>query len=383
MRRTISIQVYPQGSYTTPLDDAPGNEVRLCYAVPVGNNLALGGIVPGLGFEYNDNGIWERDIDTDIINASRSDYYYLQYTQNSGTTWFNVAGYDPFYFNTKISLTKDSAATQPYIGNKSPSDLSTTESAIAVELSFDGTFTGGELLNDSYIREFYYAFSANNAQLEHSSYTKRTTIDNSITIPRLGTYSGLDCSIHAKLRILNPVTGEVSMYGEVKIEKLVVESVSEILSVDTPHNPAVLTSADIKEASLLGLNDAFTVVMPALSSRGQHSELAIQYGGETFRMVDGNLTSFSGTVIPCYAETITVPKPLFFSDDQTVYLARRIVTYDNHTDWVGKDGERAFEATLSNPAKVSILSDNILDALVNAVIAKTETSTGETLARKS
>jgi hypothetical protein len=50
---------------------------------------------------------------------------------------------------------------------------------------------------------------------------------------------------------------------------------------------------------------------------------------------------------------------------------------------VGKDGERAFKATLSNPAKVSILSDNILDALVNAVIAKTETSTGETLARKS
>lgn len=380
MRRTISIQVYPQGSYTTPLDDTPGNEVRLCYAVPVGNNLALGGIVPGLGFEYNDNGIWERDIDTDIINASRSDYYYLQYTQDSGTTWLNVAGYDPFYFNTKISLTKDSVTTQPYIGNKSPNDLSVSESAIAVVVSFDGLFVGGGAIPEGYIREFYYNFSSTETP---GTYSKISTLDNSVTIQRIGSSTSKGDYLHAKLRILNPVTGEVSAYGESLKEALTLNSITQIVSASSPSAPAAMIEEDVAEASLLGIEDAFTVKMPKLDSRGQHSELAIQYGGDKFAIVAGALTNFSGTVIPCYTESVTIPKPLFFSESQNVYLARRVVGMGSATDWVGDANDGALIVSLNNPSKIPILSDNVLESLVDAVLARTETSTGETLARKS
>lgn len=382
MRRTLSIQIYDNG-YVNLLDQ--GASVRLCYAVKVGNNLTQGGLVPGVGFEYMGNGIWERDIDTDIINANRTDYYYLQYTKDSGTIWEDVAGYDPFYFNTKISYLQDQLSMQPYIGNKSPDDLGMTEGAISIDISFPGTFVGGDPVNSTYIREFYYAFSSSSTPpTTDSSYIKRTTMDDSITVNRYEATSVKDNYIHAKLRILNPITNEVSAYGEVLSKLLESKSISQILNMSALPTVSGMSDTDLKEVSLLGIDDAITVQMPPLESRGQHAELAIQYGGTPFTISEGGeLDGFAGTIIPCYTSSITIPKPLFYNGETSVYMARRVVGYNESTAWVGYSTTTAYKKSLNNPAKISILSDNIVEALVNAVIAKTETSTGETIARKA
>jgi hypothetical protein len=380
MRRTLSIKVYESGSYNTILDGEAGDSVRLCYAVPVGNVLVLGSTVPGHGFEHIGNGVWERDIETDVINASRTDYYYLQYTEDSGSTWTNVAGYDPFYFNTKISLSMDSMTTQPTISGKTPNTPDVEESAIALVISFDGKFTGGDDVNANYIREFYYAFGSEPADL--SGYTKRTTIDDSITVQRIGEETAKDEDIHVRVRVMNPTTGELSQATSVETNTLAVESVGQILTADALVAPNYMNAGDVDETSILGIDDAFTVSMPSLASRGQHSELAIQYGGGGFTIANGELVSFSGTIVPCHTEAITVPKPLFFSEAQNVHLARRIVGYNSSTDWVGTSNDIGLKVTLSNPAKIPIMSENVLEAVVDAVIAKVETSTGETIARK-
>lgn len=375
MRRTLSVRIHKSGDYTQILDGSSGNHVRLLYAVPIGSDLIPGGSVPGQGFTYVGEGVWEREVNTSLINSKRTDYYYLEYSDDGGETWTGVAGYDPFFFNMKISTDMESPRMQPRIADKTPGSLVFEENAVSLEVSFDGAYTSGDKVNASHIRRFTYKY-------ETGGSGEITIYGNSISIPRTGDDDKAGKSIGVSLNIINNDTGEMSETASGQ-HVFGMESISEILNTGKPSAPAAMRGGDVSESSVLGINDSFTVQMPPLDSRSQHSELAIQYGGVPFTIREGvGLEGFTGTVMLCHANTLTIPKPLFFSSGQDVYFARRIVGYNDSSIWVGDTTTTALTVNMKAPEKHPIMSDNIIEGIVDAVIAKVETSGGETIARK-
>ena len=384
MRRTLSLRIYTDAAYSEKLQSGASNHVRLIYATQSGGGVVQGGIVPGAEFECVGDNVWECNVDSALLDGYRNDFYFLQYTTNGGSTWSDVEGYDPFYFATKINNTPDTGTAQPNISGLKPQLETISENSIAIEVAVSSSFSGGVSIPSTWVREYSYSFAETNLTPTPGSiaWEKRTSLDNTLTVNRIGTSVGLGDWFYVKVRLNNPVSGAYTAYSDISVLNMAAQSVSEILGAAEPDEPSAMVEGDVVEVDMYGRRDGIFIRTPVLNNRGDHCEVAIQYGGTPFTISSGELDGFTGVIMPTTNNGITVAKPLVIKESVDAYFARRIVGYGHSTKWVGANEVDAFSETITAPGVDGILSPSIVDALIKRVVERVETSSGNTLAEK-
>lgn len=382
MRRTLSLRIYPTSGYSTPLQpNGSNNAVRLLYAIAAGDNFSAGAVVPGDEFAHISDGVWERSINTSIVNPYRTDYYYVQYTINGGTSWINVNGYDPFYFNTRLIGYSQDTIT-PTIASLTPETPTVAGNAITAIITTTGLYTNTDTINPSHIREYSYMFSPDPLPSTYT-WTISNMMDNQVSIPRVGTGTGKNNYVHSRYRVYNPVSGEYSAYSAVGHSSQLGDSFSELVESGSGlSDPSFMTADYVKEIGIWGENDGLSVLMP-YTTRGVHSELAVQYGNATTPTISGGeLVNFSGIIIQATDTMLSIRKPLSMMERQTAFFARRVVGYDTASNWVGSSAAALLEVDVYSTDKNTLLSPDVLNAVADALAGKFETADGKTIGRK-
>lgn len=376
MKRTLALRVYIPPAYTTVLDGTSGNAVKLLYAHIAAGEFVKGAAVPGEEFTHTGNGVWEREIDSALLRADRTDYYYVQYFP-AGGAWTDVAGFDPFFFNTKIidGVVPINPDIQPLI----PNACTAAETEMSLAVTLPSTYTSGAAINPSHTRTLIYVTSSDRSTW--SAETEITTNTNTLSIERNAAIFSSTKYIRISSTVYDPITGQTSKPSAELEYQFVKASVWQTLTTAVTA-PAVMAAGDAVESDLYGIGDCISVRMPSVT-KGMSSELAIQFGGTVPTISAGALVGFTGAFVAATNTTLIIPKPTSFLSAVTVYMARRIVGYDEASDWIGSSTTVMYALAGVTPAnKLSLLSTDIMDAIVAYTAAKLETAGGETLGVK-
>lgn len=380
MTRTLALRIYNSSGYAEGnLVDGAGYAVQIIYAMLVGDEFYHGGVVPGATFTHAGNGVWVCDIDSSLLDDSRTDYYYVQYMLQGRSNWTDVVGFDPFYFKTK----PDGGTSYTYVSgitNYTPDVCSIAESQIDITITAPTLYTGGNgAIAPSHTRCISYSMSATTAP---GAYTEVPVQSGILTIPRSGASFNKSRYIHTKVRIYNPVTNEYSQSSANYYALLSNESLGELTAARLT-DPAPMDTGDATEVSMYGDNDSLQIKMPAIPV-GAMGQLAIQFGDSgtppTINEDADGFVNFSGTIMSCSNSIITVPKPPSTITSLTVYLARRITGYDGSSKWVGGAEAAEFYAqTIDAASRYNMLSTDIINAIASAVSGKIVTADGQNL----
>jgi len=383
--RTLCLRVYENGSYDAPLEDESTNAVQIIYAVLVNGIAQKGAAVPCPGFAHISDGVWSVDIDSAALDINRTDYYYVQYRikdEESGIwgEWTDIAGYDPFFFNTKVL--EGFIPSNPDISTLTPAPLTCVYDASAIKISFPLTYVTGLPINQSHDKELEYAFAADETDPTDPDYIARARTGE-VVIGRVDTETEKDKYVHYRMRVVDGIGGSASAYTAWAHTKLLTESVQELIDAEIPLIGAMAPVA-IREVTVYAPNDNVAIDAP-IPTRGLITEIAIQFAG-TKPEIDSatqELTGFTGMYVTTSNSSTNIPKPNFEDTTIKVYAAYRYKGLDASGDWIGADKDTFCELEISRVDSISLMSKSVLEAITDYVAGKIETSGGETLARKT
>lgn len=381
MRRTLAIRVYTT-DYNTVLEDNTNNAVRLCYGNMVNGQIVNNGIVvPGGEFVYMGHGVWERPVITDGMTDYRTDYYFVEYTADGGTTWLPVSGYAPFFFNTKI-LSAHVSYSVPISGLK-PKATGIMYTHGTIKFTLPSMYDGDMYpINPGHAREMQYASTDSTDNPRDPWPYTVTSASSVIDMQRVGPGFVENKYIHSRSRVVNPITGESSGWSDPVYKKLESKSTEEIVDAEiaTPDN---METGDAYEYSTWGNKDSIYVKLCALP-KGQYWSVYVQFGGAEPTLNEGILTpQANGFEVAAYDTKLIVPKPLTLETSYSVYICRKILGMSSESDWIGKTDSLAHEIENVSPVvATSVMSASMLEALTDYVATKLQTADGIGISKK-
>jgi hypothetical protein len=349
--------------------------------------VTQGRISPVQG-EHLGNGVWKFVFDSSTLDAARSDYYYIEYSIDSGETWVPVSGQDPTYFATKLITSYDympASIAAKYINLPATTGTIDVYSA-NVKVTLPSTYSGGDVISDGHIRQLYYKWAAAGITTIADLTEYQSGYGNIFTIPRVGsdTYSAQTLSIVC--RLYNPYTGEYSMYnnnGTVTHLKMTTTSIEELLAEGLIPDPIpAMEEGWVTEESQLAANDSIGITI--IPKGKLQTEVAYQWGGSPAISGDGELESFTGNIVVSQSGSIKIPKSMLLSATDTLYLAYRYTAFSESTLWMGDTPTTMLAITGLTPYNaLSILSSSMLSGVTDFVLSAGMTGSGEGLTRRT